>query len=54
MFPVMMVIDSAPKATGRMTFSAIEKMVKRAEQLKVGVLYCSPNKEINTIEKKIF
>ena len=50
MFPVMMVVDSAPLEAERMTSHGIETFVNRARQLKVGVLYCSPTTEINTIE----
>jgi len=45
-FPLMLVIDSAPKQEERMTESALAKSQELALQLSVGFLYVSPNYEI--------
>lgn len=50
MFPVIMVIDSAREEKERMTAYGIEAFLKRAKQLQVGVLYCSPTLDISTIK----
>lgn len=48
-FPVIVVIDSAPSEEERMTSKAIDEIVHKAGEINVGVLYCSPILEINTI-----
>ena len=55
MFPVIVVIDSAPLDEERMTSYGKELFVDRARELEVGVLYCSqePSAEVNTIKKHL-
>lgn len=49
MFPIMLVIDSAPNENERMTENALEKSQALALELEVGFLYVSPQKEIYRI-----
>lgn len=46
MFPVMLVIDSAPNENERMTAHALQKSQALASELQVGFLYVSPTNEI--------
>jgi hypothetical protein len=48
-FPLMLVIDSAPKQEERMTESALAKSQELALELGVGFLHISPNNEIYNI-----
>jgi hypothetical protein len=48
-FPVMMIIDSAPLEKERMTKAARVNCCNRAKELGVGFMYCSSEMEINTI-----
>jgi hypothetical protein len=49
MYPVMMVIDSAPLPEERMTESALSKAEEVAQNNKVGLLYVSPVHEIKAL-----
>lgn len=49
MFPVMLVIDSAPDEIERMTESALKKSQDLAKELSVGFLYVSPTNEVYSI-----
>ena len=49
MFPLMMVIDSAPKENERMTPSSLKSLTNLAYEFEVGFLYASPDREINSI-----
>jgi hypothetical protein len=48
-FPLMLVIDSAPKPEERMTESALAKSQELAIKLGIGLLYTSPNNEVYNI-----
>ena len=50
MFPVMMIIDSAPRDCELMTPDALEKTRLKADELNVALLYISRYKEINTLQ----
>lgn len=50
MYPVVMVIDSAPEGVERMTSSGIEAILGKGRQLDVGILYCSPTREVNAVD----
>jgi hypothetical protein len=49
MYPVIMVIDSARPENERMTSYGIDMLLDNARKSSVGVLYCSPTRELNTI-----
>ncbi len=49
MYPLMLIIDSAPKQEERMTPSALEKSQALAIKLNVGLLYVSPDNEVYSI-----
>ena len=50
MYPVMMVIDSAPLPKERMTEYAVASCVRLAAELDVGMLYCARDRRINTVK----
>ena len=48
-FPVVMIIDTAPEPSERMTTYSLSESEARARELSVGFLYLSPSDEINTL-----
>ena len=50
LLPIMLIIDSAPNTKERMTSSGIEKFLKVAKDIDIGVLYCSLSQIINTVD----
>jgi len=50
MYPVMIIIDSAPLPKERMTQSGYEESIKAATDSNVGLMYTSPEREYNSIQ----
>lgn len=50
-FPVMMVIDTAPDPSERMTSESLSESEAKAQELSVGFMYVSPSSEINTLRR---
>lgn len=49
MFPIMMILDTAPRTKERMTPNALASALELAAQQGVGLLHCSPECSHNTL-----